>query len=402
MHGPLPLRIPGIHEEVVEWRRHIHRRPEMRFEEVETSRFVEGLLEEFGLDSVEVVAKTGVVGVLRGPHPGPTLALRADMDALPIQEQTGLPFASEKPGIMHACGHDGHTAMLLGAAKILARHRDRLHGTVKFLFQPAEEYPGGGAKALMEAGVLEEPRVEAVVALHLWPELPTGQVGIAPGPAMAATDYFFIDIQGKGGHAAAPHLSADAIVAGSQLVTQLQQIVSRRVDPLSPAVVTVGQFNGGYYHNVIADHVRLSGTVRTTHPDTRTAIRGWVEDILEGNARATGTTYCLDYRPGSPPVINHPGLTSRVQQAVAQLQHLEVLPDYPPSMAGDDFAHFAQAVPACYVKVGCRNEEKGCVYPLHHPAFRLDEDALLHGVDIFVAVALAWGKEVGQDAGKGP
>lgn len=369
--------------EVVRLRRDLHQNPEPGFEEFRTAALVATRLQELGLTVRTGVARTGVVGVLEGAVPGPTLLLRADMDALPVQEETGLPYASQRPGYMHACGHDGHVAILLGVATVLAGRRETLPGRVKFVFQPAEEGPGG-AEPMIAEGVLEDPRVDAAVGLHLWASMPVGAAGLRPGPIMAATDTFRIRVLGHGGHAAAPMDAVDPVLAAAYLVVAAQAIVSRSVDPAEAAVVSICRIHGGTAGNIIPEEVELQGTIRSFHPAVREVLRRRMEEICRSVPAAFGATAQLEYDPGYPALVNDPALTALVGSVCR-----EVLPSVieESTMGGEDFAYFAQAVPGCFFFLGARNPAKGCDLPHHHPRFDLDEDSLALGVEILVRVA---------------
>ena len=377
-----------IDESTGEWaialRREIHRHPELGFEEHQTSALVERQLDELGIEHRRV-AGTGVVGVVRGALPGRTAALRADMDALPIDEDSGEACASEVPGKMHACGHDAHTAMLLGAARELSRRRATLHGNVVLLFQPAEEGPGG-AEPMLAAGVLDNPKVDAIAMLHVDPRLPTGTIGITPGPVNAAADELYLTIRGKGGHGGYPHKAVDAIPAAAATVLALQNIASRETDPLAAIVVTLGTIAGGYRNNVIADRVELSGTIRTYDPQIRTGVEARVRRIVDGVAAAYGCAAEVRIVYGYPPVVNDAALAGALTAFVRERNGtpVEVLP---PTMGAEDFAYFAQAVPAVVVRLGIYNETKGSVHSGHSPQFRLDEDAIPTGIATLVAFA---------------
>lgn len=374
-----------IEDLVIEWRREIHRRPELGFQEHHTSGLVERELVRAGID-VRRVATTGVVGTLTGSRPGKTLLLRADMDALPIPERSGEPFSSTVPNVMHACGHDAHTAMLLGAAMWLAARRDELHGTIKFVFQPAEEGPGG-AKPMIDEGVLESPRVDAAVMIHVFPLLPAGVIGWRTGPIQASVDDFAIEIVGRGGHAASPQLGVDTIPIAAELVSALQRITSREVDPLESVVVAIGTLHGGYRRNVIADRTELTGTIRCFNQQLRASMRERLKRIAEGICKAHGARCNITYEPGYPPVINHEGLTLRVVEIARGTQGLACQELPAPRMGAEDFAYFAQAVPGCMLRLGVAPDGVANPPMLHSPEFRLNEKALRSGVAIFCALA---------------
>lgn len=373
-----------VRERVVELRRTIHRNPELGFEELQTQALVEKELDSLDIEHRRA-AQTGVVGVIRGAKPGRVVALRADMDALPITEKSGEPFSSEVPGKMHACGHDAHTAMLLGAARVLQGMRDELHGTVVLLFQPAEEGPGG-AEPMIEGGALDDPKVEAVAMLHVDHRLHAGSIGVTPGPVNASADEFYVTVQGRGGHGAYPHTAADAIPAAAAMVTALQTIASRETDPLKSVVVTVGTISGGYRNNVIADEVKMSGTLRAHDPEIRNELESRVRRILDGVAAAYGVKAELQVNYGYPPVVNNIALAENFSKYMKT--HSGVPVHRPaPTMGAEDFAYFAQRVPGVHVRLGIRNDETGAVHSGHSPLFRIDEAALPVGVQTLVAFA---------------
>ncbi len=368
-------------EEVVRLRRDLHQFPELAFQEFRTSRVVADFLGELGLTVQTGLAKTGVMTTIEGSQPGPTLLLRADMDALPIEEQTGLPYASQNEGKMHACGHDGHTAILLATARHLAAMRERLKGKVRLIFQPAEEGPGG-AKPMIEEGVLEG--VDAAIGLHLWSNLPIGTATVCAGPMMAAADEFRLTIQGTGGHAALPHQGIDPILVGAHLVTAFQSIVSRNVDPLDSAAVSVTRFHGGHAYNVIPHKVELGGTARTFTEETQARVKQRLEDLSSQIAQAFEARAELEYRFGYPPLINDPKVTERVENVMRQVLDLpEFLPDAR-TLGGEDMAYYLKEVPGCFFFLGAANPDKKARFGHHHPQFDIDEDALPLGMEIFL------------------
>ncbi len=376
-----------IHEQVVQWRREIHRQPEVGFEEHKTSALVERELRNANI-ATQRVAKTGVVGLIEGGKPGKTLALRADMDALPLTERSGEPFSSLVPGVMHACGHDAHTAMLLGAAVSLAPQREEITGNIKFLFQPAEEGPGG-AKPMIESGVLESPKVDAAVMIHVLPLLPAGVVGWRCGPTQASADTFEIEILGRGGHAASPHLGVDTIPIAAEVVNALQRIASREVDPLESVVVGIGTIQGGYRNNILADRTEISGTVRCFNDTLRQSIPQRIERIVKGICDAHGARCVFKYEFGYPPVINDAPLTQLVAKIAKETADIpDVVELSSPRMGAEDFAYFAQAVPGCMLRLGCAPHGDHEPAMLHAPEFRLDEQSLRCGVMIFRELAL--------------
>lgn len=375
-----------IIDDVVRWRRQIHRRPEFGFAEHETSALVERELLAAGID-VRRVAGTGIVGTLTGASPGKTIALRADMDALPIQERPGLEFVSEIPGAMHACGHDGHTAMLLGAAVSLARERSSLRGTVRFLFQPAEEGPGG-AKPMIEEGALRSPDVDFAAMLHVWPTLRAGSIGLRPGAMTASCDDFDIRVEGRGGHAGYPHNAVDTIPIAAEIVGALQTIASREVDPLRSIVIAVGRIEGGYRRNVIADSTTLSGTIRCLDESVRASIPERIERIVGGICAAHRAAHEVRFEFGYPSVRNDADLTAKVMEIARSVPQIESVVELDvPTMGAEDFSYFAQAVPGCMIRLGCASPDDPRPASLHSPEFNLDERALAAGVALLRALA---------------
>jgi amidohydrolase len=361
----------SVDEQVIEWRRHLHRNPEPSFHEHDTARFIAETLASLGLE-VTRPTETSVVARL-GSAGGRTVALRADIDALPITEDSGVPFASERPGFMHACGHDGHTAMLLGAAKILSG--TAVDGEVRFLFQHAEELAPGGARDMVAAGAMDG--VDFVYGCHLWGSLPFGQVVAQPGELMAAADFFRLTVRGSGGHAGLPHESDDVVVAAAALVTDLQHVVARRIDPLKPAVISVGSLRAGDAPNVLPGEAVLLGTTRSFDPAIRKRLPVLVEDVARGVCTAHGTSYELDYRFGYMPVVNDAAATELVRDAVA-----DELVAVDPIMGGDDVSALLAEAPGCYAFIGA-----GSAFPHHHPRFTIDERALAIGTRLHVEVA---------------
>lgn len=375
--------VQAIQADLVAWRRQIHQFPELGFQEQQTARLVQQLLHRWGVEYQAGVAETGIVATIRGEKPGSVLAIRADMDALPIEEENDVPYRSRHDHTMHACGHDGHTAIALGTVKLLQEQRQHLQGTVKVIFQPAEEGPGG-ALPMIEAGVLRDPDVNAILGLHLWNNMPLGNLGVKGGASMAQADRFHLNIFGKGGHGAMPQQTVDAIVVGSEIVMALQTIVSRNVDPLKSAVVSVGRFRAGDTFNVIAPHAEIVGTVRCFDPDMAELIPRRLEQIVTGLCQAHGATYQLDYHRGYPPVLSDPGMAQLVANVARHVlgSEAQIVPET--TMGGEDMSYFLQAVPGCYFFLGSANAEKGLNYPHHHPRFDFDEAALGIGVEIFL------------------
>lgn len=376
----------AIREELVSIRRDIHRHPELGMEEVRTAGLVAGYLEKLGIEVQRGVGgTTAVVGLLRGDRSGKTVALRADMDALPIKDQKDVDYKSTIEGKMHACGHDGHTTMLMGTAKVLAGMRRGLAGNVKFLFQPAEEGPGG-AEPMVKAGVMKG--VDGVFGAHLNTDLSVGQIGVRSGPSSAAPDEFYLKVKGRGGHAAHPDQGVDAIVLAAQVIHALQTIVSREVDPVRPAVVTIGTIRGGYRYNVLCDEVTLGGTVRTMDRDLREMIPVRMEAIVKGVTEAMRGGYEMDYRYGYPSVINAPEMEEICRQAAMAVVGETNVVNVPPTMGGEDFAYFAQEAPGMFFRIGGGNAARGIIHPGHHPMYDFDEDAIPVGVAVMAMSAL--------------
>ncbi len=367
---------------MIGWRRRLHRNPELSYEEEETSRFVYETLESFGGLELSRPTPTSVVARLLGEGPGRTVALRADMDALPITEENDFEFVSRNPGVMHACGHDGHTAMLLGAARVLVGMRGEIEGEVRFLFQHAEEQPPGGAEEMVEAGVMEG--VNAVVGIHLSSYLPVGRIGIGYGPRGAAADTFGIVVKGRGGHAARPNKVVDTVAVAAQVVTNLQHVVSRNADPLDNVVLSVTRISGGTTHNVVPETVEMEGTVRALQEKAREKVAGMMERVIEGVTRAHGASYEFEYRRGYRPLVNDEGVTRVVEETAREVFGEAAVERTPPAMGSEDFSAFQQKAPGCFLSLGARNVEKGITYPHHHPRFTIDEDALPIGVRTFV------------------
>ncbi len=376
--------IRTLQPEIVAWRRSLHQKPELGFREFLTSEFVAHKLQEWGISHKTGIAETGILASIAGSRPGRVFAIRADMDALPIQEENDVPYKSQHDGVMHACGHDGHTAIALATAYYLSRHQDDFAGTVKIIFQPAEEGLGG-AEPMIKAGVLKNPDVEAIIGLHLWNVLPLGTVGVRTGALMAAVECFDLTIQGKGGHGAIPQQTVDSVVVGAQIVNALQTIVARNVNPIDSAVVTVGEFHAGTAHNVIADTAHLAGTVRYFNPIYQGYFGSRMEQIIKGICDAHGATHDLKYWALYPPVINDGAIANLVRSVAENVVEspLGVVPECQ-TMGGEDMSFFLQEVPGCYFFLGSANAARGLAYPHHHPRFDFDETALGMGVEIFV------------------
>ncbi|MBM7643953.1 amidohydrolase [Scopulibacillus daqui] len=376
--------VNSVKQDVIQWRRHLHQNPELSFEEKETSQFVYEKLLSFGHLEVYRPTETSVVARLIGKSPGKVIAMRADMDALPIIEENDFEFASKNKGIMHACGHDGHTAMLLGAAKILSQLKNDINGEVRFIFQHAEELPPGGAREMVEAGVMDD--VDEIIGLHLMSPLPKGKIGIGYGPITANADTFEIKIHGKGSHASQPENAVDPIAIGSQVVNNLQHIVSRNIDPIEQLVISVTQFHGGTANNIIPQSINLGGTVRSFNPEVRSQAPKLMEKIIKGITDAHGASYEFDYHFGYASVINDERVTAKMEELIEEEFGKEYI-EYPPAiMGGEDFSAFLTKAPGCFIPVGAGNIKKGITAPHHHPKFTVDEDALEDGVKILVNV----------------
>jgi hippurate hydrolase len=374
-------RLAELQPEIAGWRRHLHENPELLFDTVNTGAFVADRLREFGCDEVVTgLARTGVVGVIRGRHPGKrTVGLRADMDALPILEATGAPHASKTPGVMHACGHDGHTAMLLGAAKYLAETRN-FAGTVVVIFQPAEE-GGGGGRVMVDEGMMDRFGIDEVYGMHNWPGLPTGQFAIRPGAFFAAADQFQIEVKGKGGHAAKPHDTIDTTVVASHIVIALQTIASRNVDPTKQVVVSVTTFEtDSKAHNVIPNVAHLKGTVRTLDPEVRDLAERRMNEIVTLTARAFGATATLDYHRGYPVMVNAEVETEHAAAAAERVSG--GCAPAPLVMGGEDFAYMLNARPGAYILIG-----NGDTAMVHHPLYDFNDEAIPAGCSWWVEVA---------------
>lgn len=370
-------------EQIITWRRHIHRHPETFGEESETAAYIQAELKKLGLKILPNVFENGFAALLEGDPNKKCVAVRADMDALPIEEQTGLPFASEVPGKMHACGHDGHMSIMMGVAKALVENPPQ--GTVKFIFQPREEKPPGGAKFMIENGVLENPKVDAVLGCHVNANYPTGTIALKPGIIMAVADDFTLHIYGKGGHGSAPQVTIDPILVAAECVVALQSIVSRINNPMYPLVISFGEIKGGTSQNIIPDEVMLTGTLRCLSNHVRDRAVSEMKRVLNGVTEAWGASYQLDYLYAYPPLNNDETMVRLVEDVVKTLSESD-LPGIKTEMmpysllAGEDFAYYSQKVPAAYFMLGC--EEPGHVYPWHHSCFTLNEDCLPIGVNV--------------------
>ncbi len=377
--------------ELVAWRRDFHRHPELGFQEVRTAGVVAAHLQDLGLEISSGIGKTGVIALVEPDDlkaDSETVLLRFDMDALPIHEETGLPFASESPGVMHACGHDGHTAIGMGVAKLLARHRNELSGRVKLVFQPAEEGLGG-ALAMIEDGALYDPSPATAYGLHLWSRLPYNQVVVQPGPLWAAADMFTLTVRGKGGHGATPHDTIDATLVACQLVVALQSIVARNTNPSDTAVVTVGAFHSGNAGNVISEQAALEGTVRSFEPEVRDLLHRRIDEICAGVCQAMGATYEFTMQNCVPPTSNSEAGAALMEGVANDVVGAENVTQIPPMMVGEDMAEFLNRAPGCFVLVGAANPQEGFYSPHHSPTFDFEESVMPTGVALLAEAAFA-------------
>lgn len=374
---------------IINLRRDIHAHPELGMNEHRTSKIIYDNLQGLGLKVQKGIGKTGVVALLEGEQQGKTILLRADMDALPINELTSLSFKSKNENVMHACGHDVHTSILLGAAKVLSSFKNQIKGNVKFVFQPAEECnPTGGANYMIEDGVLENPKVDAALALHVW-DMPLGKIGIKKGAMMAQSDRIYIKVKGKSAHGSTPHQGADAIVAAAYVITALQTIVSRNIDPLDSAVVTLGVINGGYRYNVIADEVNIEGTVRTFSPNTASEMPEKIDMVIKNVCKALGCDYEFKYVKGYPLTYNDEVLTEKVINTLKDsLGEKNIVIPEKPATIGEDFSFFNKHVPCTFMWLGCKSEINENCCNLHSPNFVCDEKAIPIGIKALCDIAL--------------
>jgi amidohydrolase len=361
---------------MIKLRRQLHQYPETALEEYKTQKIIASKLKQVGCKTNTRIWKTAVVGLLQGKHKGRTIGVRSDMDALPITEKTGYKFASRNPGRMHACGHDAHMAIVWGTARILSELRHQMHGNVKFIYQPAEEAPPGGAKYLIEKGVLKNPKVDMVFGLHVDCRLPAGRFGLLDGPMMAHVADFDIEIVGKSGHAAAPHKTVDAVIVAANVVTALQNIASRQVDPMEPVVITIGAIKGGTASNIIADRVEMTGTVRTLDAKMSRAMPKMIDKIIAGVCKTFGAGYDLDYRIGYPMLVNDKYTNDIYRRAATELYGRQAAIETEKMMGGEDFAYYAQQVPSALIWSGIRNPKIGADEPWHSSRFKIDEKAI--------------------------
>ncbi|MHA6260431.1 M20 metallopeptidase family protein [Sporosarcina sp. CAU 1771] len=379
-----------ITKKAIEIRRTLHENPELGGHEWETSKRIQDELRNAGIPFETGFAKTGVLGIIEGGQPGGTVALRADIDALPIQEKTDIPFKSKVPNTMHACGHDAHTAMLIGTALRLNEIKDSLKGKVLLIFQPNEESsPIGGARPMMEDGVFAEHKPDVIFGQHVWPNLPVGQVGIRDKEMMGASDSFSFTIKGAGGHASMPHQGKDAIVIAAEFISSIQSIVSRNTNPMESAVVTIGTINGGYRYNVIADEVQLNGTVRTYDKEIKATVKRRMENLVKGFEIAYEVEIDFVYRDGYEATINTPEWAQLVRKEVVNLHGKEAAPEVDASMAGEDFSRFLEEIPGAFFWLGCAKEGTSIQKPLHDAEFYFNEDAIKIGIDTMENIAIS-------------
>jgi amidohydrolase len=373
----------GLREQLIAWRRDLHAHPELGFQEQRTAGIVAGRLRELGYQVQTGIAHTGIVGLLEGKKSGPVIMLRFDMDALPIIEENNTGYVSQNPGVMHACGHDAHVAIGLGVATLMAARLGEIAGTLKLVFQPGEEGMNGAAM-MVEERVLENPRPDVFLAAHVWNEKPVGKIDVSPGAIMASADKWTATVRGQGGHGAAPHQTVDPIVATAQIVSALQTVISRNVNPLETAVVTVGAIHGGDAFNIIPAQVNLTGTIRTYSPDVRATVLRRVREVMEGVAAACGAQAELEITPLTPAVTNNADVAQVVRAAAEAVVGPENVSTGERTMGSEDAAYFMQQIPGCYFFLGSANAEKGLNAPHHNPGFDFDENVLPLGVAVFM------------------
>lgn len=375
--------------ETIQIRRHIHAHPELSYEEVETAKFVATKLEELGIEFQKGVAGTGLVALIKGKNPEKrTVALRGDMDALPITESNDVPYKSKNVGVMHACGHDVHTSCVLGAAKILNQLKDEFEGTIKLIFQPGEEKNPGGASLMIKDGALENPKPHAIFGQHVMPFIPTGKVGFREGKYMASADEVYLTVKGKGGHAALPERAVDPIVIAAQIITAMQQVISRNADPKMPTVLTFGTIHGGHAQNIIPDEVKISGTFRALDEDWRFKAHQLITKVAEGIANSLGGSCDVFIDVGYPFLSNDPETTQRARMAAESYLGEENVFDLDLWLGAEDFAYYSHVVPSCFYRLGTGNEAKGTTNGVHTPNFNIDEDAIELGIGLMAWIAL--------------
>ena len=388
--GDLLARSQSLFQRLVELRRHLHRHPDLSYQESETRDFLEKELEGLGFECRRL-ADTGLLATLPSSERRPAVVLRAELDALPITEETGADYRSEKPGVMHACGHDAHMTMVLGAGLLLRDLPEEERPRFALLFQPAEEVPPGGARKVLDSGALNELPTGAIFGLHVDPRFPAGRILLKRGALMAASDRFRVTIDGKGGHGGYPHLTVDPIVVAAQVIVGLQAIVARQVEPVEAAVISVGRIEGGTADNIIPGHVTFSGTIRSHSTEIRRLLPERIERTARGIAESAGAVARFEYLPGHPGLANEAEMIDRVEKLLVPVLGRErVVPLEKAIMGGEDFSHYLEVHPGAFLRIGVRNEEKGCVHPIHSPRFDLDEDMLPIGAAALAAVAAGW------------
>ena len=384
--------MPKTKSDLIDIRRHLHAHPELSLQEEKTASYIEDRLSEFGLNKVERIADTGVVALVEGEKEGPTRAYRADIDALPIAEENDVDYASTNPGVMHACGHDVHTTVGLGTAREVHRRRSELAGSIKFIFQPAEEASPEdepiGAERLVREGVLEDPTVEAVYALHCMPALEVGKIGYTGGPVWAGSELMEIEIEGRKAHGAYPHEGIDAVAAAAQIVVALQQVVSRRIDARQSCVVTVGQIEGGTNYNILAETASLTGIVRGLSEEAMDLAKTSIDQLVTNIAAGLGARGKVRFTAGARPVINDTDLEEAAVARISEILGGDIVTAHPPQLGAEDFSAFSRRIPGCYLFLGIRNEARGITYPLHTPRFDVDEDCIGLGVAAMTEVLL--------------
>lgn len=382
-------RSQAIHQDLIGIRRHLHAHPELSFQEVETQRYVRQQLTAIGIEDIQNAASTGLTALIKGRNPGKkTIALRGDMDALPITEQNNVPYKSQHAGVMHACGHDVHTTGLLGAARILFELRNEFEGTVKLIFQPGEEKLPGGASMMIADGALTNPAPVSIIGQHVMPLLPAGTIGFKSGLYMASTDELYVTVKGKGGHGAMPHLNIDSVLISAHILVALQQIVSRNASPIIPSVLSFGKVIANGATNVIPDEVKMEGTFRTLDETWRSEAHQRMIHMANAIAESMGGSCTFEIRKGYPFLKNDEALTERMKQAAIDYMGAENVVDLSIWMAAEDFAYYSQVMPACFYRLGTRNESKGIVSSVHTPTFDIDESALVHGAGLMAWLAL--------------
>jgi len=378
-----------IYPQVVSWRRHFHQHPELSFQETETAAFISTVLTEYEIEHETGIAKTGIVALIKGTNPGKRcVALRADMDALPILESNTFDFASENEGVMHACGHDFHSANLLGVAVLLNQLKAHFEGTIKLIFQPSEEKIPSGAPAMIEAGVLENPKVDRLIGQHVSPELSTGTFGFCKGQFMASADEIYLTVKGKGGHAAFPNTLVDPVLTAAQIIVNLQQVMSRKKSPFDPAVLSFGRLEAKGATNIIPDEVKIDGTLRAMNEEFRFEAHRWIMKIAEETAKASGASCDVNIVVGYPCLVNDEVLTVELQNKAQDFSKEIVVKTIPPRMGAEDFAYYSQKIPTCFYRIGTGNETKQTTNGLHTTNFNVDEEAFINGVGLMSWLAI--------------